>query len=400
METAAVSSRLPCGYDFAHHKSASESSFGSEEQYSASSVLDLHVVAAGSRHEGDGSTVGKSNGKQRMVTPPVNLIDTPLDDSVESDREMAIALHNEIAADEDQIDADRNLAEAIAATDPPASARKTSRGDGFIIAAGGGGSSGPTISPAVRATRLIELAEQLAAGCVCTAADLRHVLTSGSTAEFASAARPRAVRKCVAFVNELLQSAAQAGLPVVDEPGGDTALCGWPVKSYNEWGAVQDRILVLSYHAIWRIDYSEAWSKVDHWSRTPLSEVGGLQRKGDAALVVGLYRRDGRANPLNPIAALIRRQAVPKVMPWMPPSVSGPSSSRSAPPAAFSRVYVAVPPADMHGEPVREHMLAAVHAAWSLAADRAGGSSSSQWVRPRGAESARDPFQRAETQLS
>ena len=281
-------------YDFVHRKTPSEFSSASDE-HSATSVLDLTLVQQmhrGARVTDDLTPIysPQAAGAQSAL---------PLDEQVESDREMAEALGKQLTmAHEEQIEADRSLAEAIDATENPVmelalAGQPETVGDGFVIASGGGGGS-ETLEPAVRASRLSALAEHLAAaGCACTAADMRQLLTS--TVELAAAARPRAVRKCVAFVNDLLQSAVDAHLPCVDQPGGDTALCGWPIRSYNEWGTAQDRILVLSYHALWRIDYSDPWSKVDHWSRTPLREVCGLQRRGHGSLRAGNRRSACRA---------------------------------------------------------------------------------------------------------
>lgn len=149
--------------------------------------------------------------------------------------------------DDDHIAQDRELAEAIAAIDA-ASVSTTARapiGDAFVLTNGGESNNSKTRQPsAVKIAQLETLAAALA-GTADTASELRRLLASSGAVGIASAARQDAVRKCVAFVNDILQSAHQDELPMTPDGQRDTALCGFPVRSYNEWGAVQVRVAGL-----------------------------------------------------------------------------------------------------------------------------------------------------------
>jgi hypothetical protein len=87
-------------------------------------------------------------------------------------------------------------------------------------------------------------------------------------------ARRQAVERSVEHVRKLLAESA------CGEPG-EECLCGWPVRSINEWGVSQDRILVLTTHALWRVHYVQEWAGViEHHSRLSLGLIRGVRRRG------------------------------------------------------------------------------------------------------------------------
>lgn len=147
---------------------------------------------------------------------------------------------------------------------------------------------------------------------------------------------------------------------------------------------VQERILVLSHAALWRLDFDH-FSRVDHYSRTPLEDISGLRRKGDkGGVVIALRRRDGRPNPFadllrdgadrgaRSLGAAVRalRRGSERVSPITVDVVAAAGAAgdgaagAGAPP--FQRQYCAVPPLDLPAAPVRDVLLAAVDAAWRL----------------------------------
>lgn len=142
-------------------------------------------------------------------------------------------------ARDDQVESDRELAEAIAATESSFSVgattqRATPVGDAFVTSNGGDTFRGLRDEPLpVQVSRMHTLAEALRA-TANTADELRSLLASPGVVDLAAAGRPRAVRKCVAFVNDLLQTAGDDELPANPTGERDAALCGWPVRSYNE----------------------------------------------------------------------------------------------------------------------------------------------------------------------
>ena len=133
---------------------------------------------------------------------------------------------------------------------------------------------------------------------VDSASALRSALAPSSRVNhLMRSARPEAVSRALAHVTSLI--AAEGGEAVADEE----CLCGWPVRSINEWGVHQDRILVLTTHALWRVNWAQEWNKVESHSRTSLKLVVGMRRRGAHAqstgMVLQLAERDGRANPLS-----------------------------------------------------------------------------------------------------
>ena len=66
--------------------------------------------------------------------------------------------------------------------------------------------------------------------------DLKTALAPAN-ARLSCSARPQAVAKAMSHVKGLISNG-------VREPH-DECICGWPVKSINEWGVVQERIVVL-----------------------------------------------------------------------------------------------------------------------------------------------------------
>ena len=139
---------------------------------------------------------------------------------------------------------------------------------------------------------LSSMAQRVAASD--SASELRGSLsTAGFGSRLMMSARPQAVSRSVAHVRSLISDGGAGELH-------EEALCGWPVRSINEWGIMQDRILVLTTRAIWRVNYAQEWGKVEHHSRLSLASVVGVRRRGaqGGGLVLQLAERDGRANPL------------------------------------------------------------------------------------------------------
>ena len=154
-----------------------------------------------------------------------------------------------------------------------------------------------------------------------TALDLEKV-------QSASSARPNAVGRAMAHVKGLISSG-------VSEPY-DECICAWPVKSINEWGRLDERILVLSLCAVWRVNYDEAYCKLEGCSFVRLDSVLGVRRRaGGDGIILSLAQRDGRSNPLLELKRAAHKQ--------LSKPVTAPSGQRS-----YERAYVTVTPG---GEP-------------------------------------------------
>jgi hypothetical protein len=233
---------------------------------------------------------------------------------------------------------------------------QSQQGDSFVLNEGGGGPQRSTQALALDRARLTSLGECLVAAD--TAAAMRCALARPGPIDLAAAPRASAVRKCITFVNGLLASAETASLPM--SPRDDEVLCGWPVRSFNEWGVAQERILVLSLHALWRLEYRGEWSKVDHFSRTPLADVCAVRaRAGDAGFALSLTKRDGRANPLKSMLARTSR-----AVPGTRPRGAFVSHTRSQP--TFERGYAVVASDHVPAPIVRTLVVAAIDAAVRL----------------------------------
>lgn len=164
--------------------------------------------------------------------------------------------------------------------------------------------------------------------------DLKTALAPAN-ARLSCSARPQAVAKAMSHVMGLISNG-------VSEPH-DECICGWPVKSINEWGVVQERIIVLSLCAVWRVNYDEVWNKLESCSHILMNSVVGVRRRARKdGISLLLARRDGRANPLLELKrAAFKHATKTKVAP-----IGGET------PRSYERAYLAVPPG---GEPTNVH---------------------------------------------
>ena len=76
----------------------------------------------------------------------------------------------------------------------------------------------------------------------------------------------------------------------------DNVLAGFFVQSINEWKISQPRVLVLSTTAYYRVFYNPKNSKIDHYHKTPLSQLRVLE-KTSKGLKVFLTHQDGYGGP-------------------------------------------------------------------------------------------------------
>ena len=284
----------------------------------------------------------------------------------EADCELARALQHE-----GHLGAPDDASVASAATTAQALPRPPHLdGDGFVIDNSPQRGTGSD-SVARAEAGIAQLAKKLST--VRNGEYLRSLLT-GSTSRLLSSARPAAVAKSIEFIAQKVSSeidtpcCAADGLP----------LCGWPVRSINEWGVSQDRVLVLTPRALWRVDYDEAWGKVDHHSRVGLEAIvnvrpkeGGPSSRGvggnnahpattsGGGFVISLSQRDGRKNPLMPLLSGMRSARRPS-------SARGGAAagaSTTTGPSVATRTYYAVGPIGLSTTAVREGMLMAIEAA-------------------------------------
>ena len=220
---------------------------------------------------------------------------------------------------------------------------------------------------------------------------LRSLLT-GSTSRLLSSARPAAVAKSIEFIAQKVSSEMDTPCCAAD----GMPLCGWPVRSINEWGVSQDRVLVLTPRALWRVDYDEAWGKVDHHSRVGLEAIvnvrpkeGGPSSRGvggnhahppasGGGFVISLSQRDGRKNPLMPLLSGMRSARRPSSARGA--AAAGASSSPSGPSVA-TRTYYAVGPIGLSTTVVREGMLMAIEAARAVLVAEGSYSLVARWRR-------------------
>ena len=160
----------------------------------------------------------------------------------------------------------------------------------------------------------------------------------------------------MAFVSSLL-----AGAPSTLADGAETELFGCPVRAYNEFGLAQDRLLVLTTHALWRIDYSEPWARVDHHIRIDLATVASVAprpRHGAGGFALELTQPDSKPNALT--AMILRRgeQLVER------------SRARAGKPIGggkrFERAYAAVARPGQPAAPLRELLVASIEACCKL----------------------------------
>jgi len=171
-------------------------------------------------------------------------------------------------------------------------------------------------------------------------------------------ARRQAVERSVEHVRKLLAESA------CGEPG-EECLCGWPVRSINEWGVSQDRILVLTTHALWRVHYVQEWAGViEHHSRLSLGLIRGVRRRGaqGGGITLQLAKRDGRANPLTELKRRGSRILGSAAAAYLSPR----NSAR-----VYERHYSAVPPggeAETGAEVAQKLAIAAAAAQIMLAA--------------------------------
>jgi len=77
---------------------------------------------------------------------------------------------------------------------------------------------------------------------------------------------------------------------------GEVVLAGWPVVSINEWGMQQERVLVLTSMALYRVAFKLARGSISHYARTSLGSIRRLERGPSAFKVLGV-EPDGRPNP-------------------------------------------------------------------------------------------------------
>ena len=80
--------------------------------------------------------------------------------------------------------------------------------------------------------------------------------------------------------------------------GDEQQLLQWPVVSVNEWGTQQQRVLVLTSGALYRLHYRADTGVVDHHTRTSLGAIRRIER-GRLGYKLQLTVPDGRENPFN-----------------------------------------------------------------------------------------------------
>ena len=80
--------------------------------------------------------------------------------------------------------------------------------------------------------------------------------------------------------------------------GDEQQLLQWPVVSVNEWGTQQQRVLVLTSGALYRLHYRAETGVVDHHTRTSLGAIRRIER-GRLGYKLQLTAPDGRENPFN-----------------------------------------------------------------------------------------------------
>eukprot|EP00002_Diphylleia_rotans_P033733 TRINITY_DN7204_c0_g1_i1.p1 TRINITY_DN7204_c0_g1~~TRINITY_DN7204_c0_g1_i1.p1 ORF type:complete len:265 (+),score=55.57 TRINITY_DN7204_c0_g1_i1:53-847(+) len=90
---------------------------------------------------------------------------------------------------------------------------------------------------------------------------VRIVFNSAPYYEATGAAQREAIRRCMAYVSQ----------------DGEFLLKGYAVTSLNEWAVEQERILLVSDRAYYRIKYEYASHSVVRCRRTPLSDIVEIQ---------------------------------------------------------------------------------------------------------------------------
>lgn len=73
-------------------------------------------------------------------------------------------------------------------------------------------------------------------------------------------------------------------------------VAGFCVSSINEWRVSQPRVLVLTRSAYYRVKYEPQTGKVEHYKKTPLSELRALENTV-TGLKVYLKSQDGQSGP-------------------------------------------------------------------------------------------------------
>lgn len=103
------------------------------------------------------------------------------------------------------------------------------------------------------------------------------------------------------------RAAVSACIAAVTHQHAEVVLGGWAVHSFNEWGRRDRRVLILSSHAVYRVESIRAENEAPKpssciiSSRTPLDDVSHCSSLAGGCLgLTSRGRRDGRANPLSP----------------------------------------------------------------------------------------------------
>ena len=215
---------------------------------------------------------------------------------------------------------------------------------------------------AERAVQVLSSQAQLIAAADSASALRSALAPDGFAMRVMMSARRQAVESSVEHVRKLLAESA------CGEPG-EECLCGWPVRSINEWGVAQDRILILTTHALWRVHYVQEWAGViDHHSRVSLGLVRGVRRRGaqGGGITLQLAKRDGRANPLTELKRRGSRMLGSAAAAAAAAYLSPPNSAR-----VYERHYSAVQPggeAETGAEVAQKLAIAAAAAQNMLAA--------------------------------
>ena len=96
--------------------------------------------------------------------------------------------------------------------------------------------------------------------------------------------------QCTKFVAEYHLS----GPPTGSSIDAELPLASWAVVSFNEWGRDDERVLVLTTHAVYRLRESE--SGIALCRRTPLTEISAAQPKSRGGFAFVGCERDGESN--------------------------------------------------------------------------------------------------------
>jgi hypothetical protein len=76
---------------------------------------------------------------------------------------------------------------------------------------------------------------------------------------------------------------------------GERVVKAWHIKSTNEWGRVQSRIICLTTKNYCRVKFDKKHGKIDHYFKLPLVEITNLEERGNG-LTICSFAKDGKKN--------------------------------------------------------------------------------------------------------